>query len=624
MGVYHRFGTNDVLHSIIYASPRIRMSSGSRGNSGLGWRGNVGTSSSLSLYGGIRGRDDVRSQDFVDSGISLYPLDDLDTHSIDRVIQVSGSYPATGSVNIVKVRNRPSPSLGSITSQDWYEEHFRPIQILYEQHAKMNPVYFTGSYDYRSLFFYSYNFASSDDDPAMYVNFATTPTTITSSFTFEFQIKPIAIAGVHDYLLTTIHNDTNHRADRNTLISLPNCWSFFITGSTVGGLLGFTDNSTIITGSVPLQLGKWQHVALSVGGGSGSFFVNGLLDSTRQFTGTLLTFDPIGLDSRFLIGADFNQFADDPFCGFSGFMFESRIWDTARTLAQVSASCLTTLFDSGSAHLVHYARFNDGPLSTAHGMAMGSGVFDYSSRGVHGELRSWDRNLPVTPVWQPNDNQNFVTSKTIDPGQIDMFRLIHVPSMFYGRQIATGSVRLTCNAFNSFEVVRTIVDDGRGGLYISGSLTRNISEEEYTGVTWNKVGNVFYTEGLIVITDPTLWDAGNIDNNAWTGELLPNNLYSPDLIQLEFDGVQRIATKVFMCRMDAGTCNASKNKTFSRPDVTDPSGRRRLIVQDEPVTYVSAVGLYDEERNLVAVAKLAQPIRKREKDRLNIKLRMDF
>jgi hypothetical protein len=36
------------------------------------------------------------------------------------------------------------------------------------------------------------------------------------------------------------------------------------------------------------------------------------------------------------------------------------------------------------------------------------------------------------------------------------------------------------------------------------------------------------------------------------------------------------------------------------------------------------VGLYNEDRKLVSVAKMASPIRKREKDKILIRLRLDI
>jgi hypothetical protein len=77
---------------------------------------------------------------------------------------------------------------------------------------------------------------------------------------------------------------------------------------------------------------------------------------------------------------------------------------------------------------------------------------------------------------------------------------------------------------------------------------------------------------------------------------------------------------VVSCRVGASEANASNNPTYVRED---SAGKPRLV-DDSRTTYITAVGLYDSERNLVAVAKLAQPLRKREKDRLNIRLKMDF
>jgi hypothetical protein len=51
---------------------------------------------------------------------------------------------------------------------------------------------------------------------------------------------------------------------------------------------------------------------------------------------------------------------------------------------------------------------------------------------------------------------------------------------------------------------------------------------------------------------------------------------------------------------------------------------KHMVKNSPPTTWISAVGIYNEDHKLVAVAKLASPIRKREKDKLLIRLRMDF
>jgi hypothetical protein len=41
-------------------------------------------------------------------------------------------------------------------------------------------------------------------------------------------------------------------------------------------------------------------------------------------------------------------------------------------------------------------------------------------------------------------------------------------------------------------------------------------------------------------------------------------------------------------------------------------------------TYISKIGIYDDNKNLIGVAKLATPIRKREIDDFTFKLKLDF
>lgn len=583
MSVYYKFADHDILYSVVNTSPKTIAASGT-----TGWRANTGASASLSLYEGLRSRRDLGPD------LDIYPLDQVDTHSIDKVVFVSGSYPSTGSISFAKCRKAPidpdTPSNLQITSNDWYQEHFSPIELLYKHYEKINPEYFTGSYDYYSIYIHS-----NDDWQASSIMFSgNLLSTVEASATFEAQIKPLAISGLgRDF----------------TIQSQFQKFKFYITGS--DAKLAFSDYTTVVTSSSPVLLGVWQGVAVAIGGGSASFYINGALDSMVDFTGALSTqtgsFLRVGAE-HVLSGSDASSSLHN---GFDGFVFDTRTWDVKRTTSQISASWNSTLFASGSTSLVHYARFNDGPLSMRHGKTKGSGTFDYSVSAAHGEFDdgAWPS---IYPFWQPNDNQAFTTWKTRINDEITMLRVLHVPSMFYGRQIATGSVNLVCNAYSEQGVRRVLLDDGRGLLFVSGSLCQPVGGDSRSGVQWRKVGNVFYTEGLVVITEPSLLDFGDTDRRTDDPQ---------DCLQVNFRGLERISTKVFMCRVGAAEANTSNNPTYTRLDET--SGKLEFV-RDDSTTYVTAVGLYDENRRLVAVAKLAQPIRKREKDKLNIRLRFDI
>lgn len=561
----------------------------------MGWRGSLGDSGSLSLYGGIRSRRDVNPGS--SSGVSLYPLDPSDTHTIDGVIFVSGTYPATGSISFVKVRNSPIPNTpgasGLITKMDWYDEHYRSIGLLYDYYGQTNAAYFTGSYDY-----YSLRFKQSVSSLARAVVFpGASLATVTSSFTVEARIMPMTVTGSSEFVIAS-------QQDR---------WRLFLTGST--GNLAFSDYATTVTASAP-QAGVWQHVAVAVGANSASFYLDGSLVVDRPFTGSLLT----SRTGSLVVGAAvvISGLSEVYDRGFDGFLYETRVWGKKLSSAQVSSSFDRTLISSsGSSDLKHYARFNDGPLGSAHGFAQGSGTYDHSSAHVHGKMENFAAALPVASSWHKNDDEDFFTLKTVSHGSYDVFRAVHLPSLFYGRQVATGSVRMICRSYHDQGIERVVLDDGRGSLYISGSIARPVSGDDRRGVAWNKVGNVFYSEGLFVITEPSMLDFGDpgLDSGAVTGTL-----------SVEYAGETRIPSRIMMCRLGPAEGNASSNPTFSTLDQrgTEDPLDDRYVVNGDGTTWITSVGLYDDEHRLVAVAKMAQPLRKREKDRLDIRLRFDF
>lgn len=600
MSVYHKFLDQDILETTINAHPAIEVVSGT-----LGWRSNVGTSSSLSLYGGIRGR--------TVQGVSVAPVDPIDTHSIDKVIFVSGSYPATGSIHLVKVRKGPNTLASDINHDNWYESHFYPILGLYEHYSKYNPEYFTGSYDRYCLYFHSPltgGFEQTLRSVSAGSRFHTSGT-----ITVEAWIKPMRVTGSSNFFIVS---------KRNALE-----WGVFISGS---GHLVYQDRTHgIKTSSFSLRAGEWQHIAVTNPRGihavSASFYLNGVLASGSLLTGSGADVDDE--DAAIVIGTDSQGI--NPF---HGYMFEVRLWNRERSATQISSSYNRRLFECTPATgtyykpliydqaLVSYIPMVDGPNRRAGLEPVGSGAFDMywitkasvteSDKVMDSNYTVIDHNssTPKAPLWQPLDHPDFTTWKTRIDNEVTMFKVIHVPSMFYGRQIATGSVRIQCNAYSNKRIRRVIVDDGRGSLYVSGSYTKDISGESYAGQAWNKVGNVFYTEGLMVITEPSFLDLGeNIDSAD------PN-----DVFQLSFKGVNRIPSKVFMCRVPAAEANASNNPSFA--SYNEQTGHYEI--KRGNTTYITAVGLYNEDRQLVAVAKLAQPIRKREKDKLNIRLRFDF
>jgi hypothetical protein len=91
---------------------------------------------------------------------------------------------------------------------------------------------------------------------------------------------------------------------------------------------------------------------------------------------------------------------------------------------------------------------------------------------------------------------------------------------------------------------------------------------------------------------------------------------------LTFQNVTNINSTLVFCRATADEFNYSANPTF-----TDADGN--IIVIDDPTTdrtfsYITTVGLYDANDNLLAVAKMSRPIEKNDEKDLTFRVRLDF
>ena len=84
---------------------------------------------------------------------------------------------------------------------------------------------------------------------------------------------------------------------------------------------------------------------------------------------------------------------------------------------------------------------------------------------------------------------------------------------------------------------------------------------------------------------------------------------------------EQIKSSHFFCRVHSGEYNYSQNPTYytgSNAELQNPS-----FVQD-PKSYITTVGLYNDNNELLAVAKLSQPLLKSKDREAVIKVRLDF
>jgi len=223
--------------------------------------------------------------------------------------------------------------------------------------------------------------------------------------------------------------------------------------------------------------------------------------------------------------------------------------------------------------------------------------------------------------------------------------LISIPSIFYGEAIKKGSVKLSC--YFTGTLIAQAQDSGYNGALIQTYGTASMSG--------SVVGTVLYNEGFILLTSSLpfatgaadTWD-GSSGQPKWTffGPYTEvTNIPQNGSWVLEFEGQNVVPVMTMLCEAGKNEYNFSNNKTFlasgssqgsdtSYSSYTQGSGSliKNIAKSDfvsgsepyAPVTYISKVGIYDESKNLIAIAKLARPIKKDEEDSYTFKITVDL
>ena len=117
------------------------------------------------------------------------------------------------------------------------------------------------------------------------------------------------------------------------------------------------------------------------------------------------------------------------------------------------------------------------------------------------------------------------------------------------------------------------------------------------------------------------------------------------VFELNFSGTTYVPTITMMAHARKGHLNFSNNPTYikhgeAESPVVDntkyieksdkeiknivTSVHSNYSESFEKTTYISKVGIYDEDKNLIAIAKVATPVKKTEDREYTFKIKMDF
>ncbi len=184
--------------------------------------------------------------------------------------------------------------------------------------------------------------------------------------------------------------------------------------------------------------------------------------------------------------------------------------------------------------------------------------------------------------------------------------VLSIPQHEFGDKIKPGTFTLRDNS-TATEI--KIIDDLNGNLY-SPTATHSQSISSLSSSA-NYVGNVFYELGVFTITETGSFDGTNNYSDVTSGNYNVN-----------YKGVHEISTYEYVCTALPNELNQTQNIT-----VFKPNGAGKLkdhLTGSAFPTFVTEVGLYDDDENLIGVAKLSKPIPKSRKIPMRFFVRMDY
>ena len=244
--------------------------------------------------------------------------------------------------------------------------------------------------------------------------------------------------------------------------------------------------------------------------------------------------------------------------------------------------------------------------------------------------------------------------RDFDAGDIN---LISIPSIFYGSSIKKGSIDLK--------------------FYVSGTLVGQAKDERKNGEliqvgpagvaeSGSIIGLALYNEGFLILTGSQALSGTHTEvypptaassNPKWIhfgtfGDPAagPAQMAASSSFSMDFLGTNNTSVVTMMAHAPSIALNHSNNPTFLDkatvdtmiPEVSNYQNTTivsqttyniKNIVKtpyNDPTgsfqkqTYISRIGIYDKDKNLIAIAKVATPVRKRETDSYTFKLKLDI
>lgn len=241
-------------------------------------------------------------------------------------------------------------------------------------------------------------------------------------------------------------------------------------------------------------------------------------------------------------------------------------------------------------------------------LSSSKGDYGVSQSIVPGVTRDDDRFVgPIqAPIYENYLQSSLTQSRYFPTASESEISVISVPAKLFGENIVPTTFEVEYTS--STGIGAKIVDDGEGNLKvnsISGSSGAFFGTGSYgTGsygigddITLNSiVGQVFYSHGIAVFTTSSL---------ATMGSEVSESLANLDNLVVNFSSSIRIYENQYKCVINENEFQFSLNPTLLSGSLDDVY--YNFVTGSTFTPYITTVGLYNENNELLVVGKLSSP-----------------
>ena len=239
-----------------------------------------------------------------------------------------------------------------------------------------------------------------------------------------------------------------------------------------------------------------------------------------------------------------------------------------------------------------------------------------SSKGDEATLTITENGVQIQADNQQPSYENYLQSTLVPyryfpTGSGDEIGVISIPMPLFGEQIRAKSFILNSPS-------GSLADDGEGNVYYFTSPYVDIDyvDSDYFVTNLGIVGNIIYAHGIVTLTTSQLSNVGTTSSID-----VYNTFISSSNVTMSFASTFTIYETQYKCNIRESEFTFSLNPSLL-------SGSTNEVIYDFATgsafsPYITTVGLYNENQDLLAVGKLSQPLPSSPTTDMNILINLD-